>query len=118
MLRATIALQKVPCSIGFKGGSTTHCRSFSFLKQEVTIQYRLPLICGPPALAPHELGLQTCAPIASCPVGAVPFPPLLLCLPPSLLCPPLFPLPSSVRFTYLSPHPQIYEGIIDTLKHV
>lgn len=116
MLTATIAMQKVPCFIGCKGGSATHCRSFSFLKQGASIQYRLPLICGPPALASHKLGLQTCAPIPSCTAGAVPSPPPL-CLPPSLLCPSLSPLPSSIRFTYLSPHPQIYEGIIDKLKY-
>lgn len=116
MLTATVTMQKMPCFMGFSGGSAAHCRSFSFLKQGVTIQHRLPLICGPPALASHKLGLQTCAPIPGCPAGAVPSPPPLL-LSPFLLCPPLFPLPSSVRLTDLSPHPQSYEGIIDKFKY-
>lgn len=104
MLTATTAMQNMPCFMGFSGGSAARCRSFSFLKQGVTIQHRLPLICGPPALASHKLGLQTCAPIPSCPAGTVPSPPPLF-LPPSLLCPPLFPLPSSARLTYLPSSP-------------
>lgn len=33
MLTATTAMQKIPCFIGFNGGSAAHCRSFSFLKR-------------------------------------------------------------------------------------